>query len=476
MSERDLDLEKDQIPPLCDPHDEEETDATDFLGLSDETISVICDALTNEDSETVQKLLDDLTVSDKAELIEKVTADNRRLLLFGFGDYFDADVIAILQEDVRTTALESMTPDHVARILSDLDSDDALDMISTLDDEFQTEIMRKLSAKIRMVLEEGLSYPEESAGRLMQREFVAVPQFWTVGKTIDYLRAAKDSLPDDFYDIIVIDPAHHVVGEIPLNRLIRAQRSVKIDDLTLDEVHSIPATMDQEEVATVFKNENLASAPVVDDDGRLIGIITYDDVIFVIDEEAEEDLLNLAGVKQDDLYRTIISTVSSRSRWLLINLVTAFMAASVISLFDATIEKIVALAVLMPIVAGMGGNAGTQAMTVAVRAIATNEISGANAWRVIGKETAVGLLNGMMFAVLIGMIAGIWFKDPGIGAVIAAAMNINLVVAGFFGASIPVLLDKMKIDPAVASSVFLTTMTDVIGFFAFLGLATVFLT
>lgn len=476
MSEHDLDLEKNQIPSSCDPHDEEETDATDFLGLSDETISAICDALTNEDSETVQKLLDDLTVSDKAELIEKVTADNRRLLLFGFGDYFDADVISILQEDVRTTALESMTPDHVARILSDLDSDDALDMISTLDDEFQTEIMRKLSAKIRMVLEEGLSYPEESAGRLMQREFVAVPQFWTVGKTIDYLRAAKDSLPDDFYDIIVIDPAHHVVGEIPLNRLIRAQRSVKIDDLTLEEVHSIPATMDQEEVATVFKNENLASAPVVDDDGRLIGIITYDDVIFVIDEEAEEDLLNLAGVKQDDLYRTIISTVSSRSRWLLINLVTAFMAASVISLFDATIEKIVALAVLMPIVAGMGGNAGTQAMTVAVRAIATNEISGANAWRVIGKETAVGLLNGMMFAVLIGIVAGIWFKDPGIGAVIAAAMNINLVVAGFFGASIPVLLDKLKIDPAVASSVFLTTMTDVIGFFAFLGLATVFLT
>lgn len=475
MSEKDLDLEHDQIPPSSPPDEEEETDATDFLGLSDETISAICDGITNEDGESVQKLLDDLSISDKAELIEKVTAENRRLLLFGFGDYFDADVIAILQEDVRTTALESMTPDHVARILSDLDSDDALDMISTLDEEFQKDVMRKLSAKIRMVLEEGLSYPEESAGRLMQREFVAVPQFWTVGKTIDYLRAAKDTLPDDFYDLIVIDPAHHVVGEIPLNRLVRAQRSVKIDDLTLDEVHSIPATMDQEEVATVFKNENLASAPVVDDDGRLIGIITYDDVIYVIDEEAEEDLLNLAGVKEDDLYRTIISTVSSRSRWLLINLVTAFMAASVISLFDATIEKIVALAVLMPIVAGMGGNAGTQAMTVAVRAIATNEISGANAWRVIGKETAVGLLNGMMFAVLIGIVAGIWFKDPGIGAVIAAAMNINLVVAGFFGASIPVLLDKLKIDPAVASSVFLTTMTDVIGFFAFLGLATIFL-
>jgi magnesium transporter len=303
--------------------------------------------------------------------------------------------------------------------------------VAPLDPELQQEIMRKLSAKIRIALEEGLSFPEDSAGRLMQREFVAVPQFWTVGKTIDYLRAARDTLPDDFYDLIVIDPSHHVVGEIPLNRLVRSQRSVKIDDLTLEEVHLIPSSMDQEEVAIIFRNENLVSAPVVDDSGRLIGIITYDDVIYVIDEEAEEDLLKLAGVKEDDLYRNIISTASSRSRWLLINLLTAFLAASVISLFDATIEKIVALAVLMPIVAGMGGNAGTQAMTVAVRGIATNELSGTNAWRVIGKETAVGIINGVLFAALIGLIAGLWFQDTGIGAVIAAAMIINLIVADF---------------------------------------------
>ncbi len=473
------------IPPDLQEHIEEakesilvpdeEIMASDFLGLSDDAIREILETLQNEDAEKLDILLDDLTTSDKAELLEKVTLENRQALMLGFSQHFNADVIAILQEEIRSSVLEKMPAEQVAKIISDLDSDDALDIVGSLDEEFQQEIMRKLSAKIRMALQEGLNFPEDSAGRLMQREFVAIPQFWTVGKTIDYLRAAKDTLPDDFYDLIVIDPGHHVVGEIPLNKLVRAQRSVKIDDLTLDEVHPIPATMDQEEVATLFRNENLASAPVVDEDGRLIGIITYDDVIFVIDEEAEEDLLKLGGVKEDDLYRNIVTTATSRSRWLLINLFTAFLAASVISLFDATIEKIVALAILMPIVAGMGGNAGTQAMTVAVRAIATNEISGANAWRVIGKETAVGVLNGMVFAILIGIIAGFWFHDAGIGTVIAAAMIINLIVAGFFGSSIPVVLNRLNIDPAVASSVFLTTMTDVIGFFAFLGLASIFL-
>lgn len=472
MSETDIKEEDQVTPPVPE---EEETDATDFLGLSDDNIREIVEALQNEDMEKVGTLLEDLTTSDKAELLEKVTREIRKALMLVFEQYFDADVISVLQEEIRTDALEDMTAGQVAKILSDLDSDDALDIVAPLDPEFQQEIMRKLSAKIRMALEEGLSFPEDSAGRLMQREFVAVPQFWTVGKTIDYLRAARDTLPDDFYDLIVIDPAHHVVGEIPLNKLVRSPRSVKIDDLTLEEVHSIPATMDQEEVATIFRNENLASAPVIDEDGRLIGIITYDDVIYVIDEEAEEDLLKLGGVKEDDLYRNILHTTKSRSWWLFINLLTAILAAGVISLFDATIEKIVALAILMPIVAGMGGNAGTQSMTVAVRALATGELSGTNVWRVVGKETAVGILNGLLFALLIGAVAGVWFNDVGLGLVIAVAMIANLIVAGFFGAGIPVVLDKIGIDPAVASSVFLTTVTDVVGFFAFLGLATLFL-
>ncbi len=455
--------------------EEEEGDASDFLGLSDAAIRDICEALINEDAERVDCDLEDLSSSDKAELLEKVAPDIRKSLIYGFGRHFDAEMFSYLNEDLRTEALESMSADQVARILTDLDSDDALDMIAPLDPDFQQDIMRKLSAKIRMVLEEGLSFPEDSAGRLMQREFVAVPQFWTVGKTLDYLRAARDTLPDDFYDLIVIDPAHHVVGEIPLDKLVRAPRSVKIDGLTLEEVHPIPATMDQEEVATIFRNEGLASAPVVDENGRLIGTITYDDVIYVIDEEAEEDLLKLGGVKEDDLYRNILGTTKSRSWWLFINLLTALLASVVISMFEATIEQIVALATLMPIVASMGGNAGTQSMTVAVRAIATNELSGANAWRVIGKETTVGLLNGILFSIMIGFIAGAWFHSTGLGTVIACAMIANLIVAGFFGASIPVVLNKFGIDPAVASAVFLTTVTDVVGFFAFLGLATLFL-
>ncbi|MFA7275285.1 MAG: magnesium transporter [Pseudobdellovibrionaceae bacterium] len=455
--------------------EEEEYAAEDFLGLGDDDIKALCDALEEERHEDVHNLLSDLTSSDKAELLEKITREERYQFIKNHAPEFEAESISNLQEEVRNEVLEHMSADQVARIISDLESDDALDLVAALDTDFQHEIMRRLSAKTRMAIEEGMSFPEQSAGRLMQREFVAVPQFWTVGKTIDYLRAARDTLPEDFYDLIVIDPAYHIVGEIPLNRLVCAQRSMKIDDLSLEETHPIPALLDQEEVATIFRNEGLASAPVVDDDNRLIGIITYDDVMYVIDQEAEEDILKLAGVKEDDLYRTIIPTVMSRSRWLFVNLITAFLAAFVISFFKSTIEEIVALAVLMPIVAGMGGNAGTQAMTVAVRALATNELSGANAWRVIGKETTVGLLNGFIFSVVIGLVAGFWFNNPGLGCVIAAAMIVNLIVAGFFGSSIPVILDKLNIDPAVASSVFLTTMTDVIGFFAFLGLATLFL-
>jgi magnesium transporter len=463
---------------LTEPEDTdlpEESEVEDFLGLADDAIREICHALDEENLEQVASLISDLSASDKAELLEKVSTEERRSLMDGFSSLFEAEAISHLQDEVRKDVLDDMSADEIARIISELDSDDALDLILPLDSAFQQEIIRRLSAKTRIAIEEGLSFPEESAGRLMQREVVAVPQFWTVGKTLDYIRAATSTLPDDFYDIIVIDPAYHVVGEIPLSRLVRAGRSEKIDNLSLKETHPIPATLDQEEVATLFKNEGIASAPVVDEDGRLLGIITYDDVIYVIDEEAEEDILKLGGVKEDDLYRSILSTATSRTRWLLVNLLTAFLAAYVISFFQVTIEKIVALAVLMPIVAGMGGNAGTQAMTVAVRALATNDLSGANAWRVIGKEAAVGLINGLFFSVLIGVIAGTWFHSLGLGFVIGAAMVTNLIVAGFFGSSIPVLLDKIGIDPAVASSVFLTTMTDVIGFFAFLGLATLFL-
>ena len=309
----------------------------------------------------------------------------------------------------------------------------------------------------------------------MQREFVAIPEFWTAGKTIDYLRTAAGELPNEFYDLVVIDPAYHVKGEVPLNRLVRADRQQKINALTLEELHTIPAEMDQEEVALIFRREDLNSAPVVDNDNRLIGVITVDDIIDVIDEEAEEDILKLAGVRDDDFYRAIISTSTSRFRWLFLNLLTAIIASVVISFFDATIEQIVALAILMPIVASMGGNAGTQALTVAVRALATKELSNTNMFRVISKETLVGTLNGVGFAVIMGVITAIWFQTHMLGMVIAAAMTINLIFAGFFGAAIPIFLNKIGSDPALSSTVLLTTVTDIVGFFAFLGLASMFL-
>jgi len=449
--------------------------AEDGFSLNDHIIVDIQRALDEDDVETLRTLLYDLSEADVAELFHKIDREARRIFLEKYADLIDPLVYSHLDAELREAILHDMPPVAVAKIVSELDSDDALDLIIDLDPAFQKEVLRNLSAKNRVAMEEGLNYPEESAGRLMQREYVAIPQFWTVGKTIDYMRAAAEELPDEFYDLIVIDPYYHVVGEIPLNKLVRAKRSEKINELTREDIHIIPATMDQEEVAHLFRREDLGSAPVVDEDGRLIGVITIDDVIDVIDEEAGEDILKLAGVEESDLYSAVLSTSYSRSRWLIVNLVTAFMAAGVVSLFGTTIEKVVALAALMPIVAGMGGNAGTQALAVAVRAIAMREISSANSMRAVLKEGLVGLINGCVFAVLIGCIAAYWFHNPVLGVVIAMAIVINLICAGLFGAGIPIVLNRFGQDPAISSSIFLTAITDVVGFFAFLGLATMFL-
>ena len=443
--------------------------------LSDKEIGQILEAARAQDSDTVNAFLADLSPADIAELLAKVSDDDRKEFLAHYGDAIDPESFAEMDYELRRHALTSMPAAQVATIISRMESDDALDMIINLDDDFRKEIIRKLSAKTRLAIEEGLSYPEESAGRLMQREFVAIPQFWTVGKTIDYLREAADDLPEDFFDIFVITPTYNIIGHIPLNRLIRARRSAKIESLTLDEKHPIPATMDQEEVAMIFRNDDITSAPVIDENNRLIGVITIDDVIDVIDEEAQEDLLKMAGVDSGDLYRATLQTTETRFRWLFVNLLTAFLASGVVAMFSGTIEQIVALAALMPIVAGMGGNAGTQTLAVAVRALATRELSRANMWRIIWKETLVGSLNGVAFAIISGFAAGLWFGDSMLGVVIGAAMIINMIAAGFFGAVIPLVLNRMGSDPAVSSTVFLTTFTDVIGFFAFLGLAAIFL-
>ncbi len=459
-------------PEITDEFTEQ---AQSDFGLSDDIIIRISDALHEEQNAEVSEILSTLSVQDTAELISKSNEDARTKLLDQYLDDIDPNVLSYLDPELRKDTLSSLTPAKVAEMVATMESDDALDLIINLEPVFQKDIIRHLSAKTRLALEEGLSFPEDSAGRLMQREFVAVPEFWTVGKTIDYLRAAGDDLPVDFLDIFVISPTYHVKGEMPLNRLVRSKRNEKIENLILDQTHIISAQMDQEEVAYLFRREGISSAPVVDADGRLIGVITVDDVLGVIDEEAQEDILKLAGVSGGDLYRAVFDSTRTRFSWLFINLLTAIMASIVISLFDATIEELVALAVLMPIVASMGGNAGTQAMTVAVRALATKEISSSNSWRIIWKETLIGLLNGMAFAVIIGFLAGLYYANPLLGGVIASAMIINLIIAGLGGAGIPILLHRMGSDPAISSAVVLTTVTDIVGFFAFLGLASIIL-
>lgn len=452
----------------------EEATSSGPTGLGDDAIKEIVDALHDDEENSHLLLVNNLNIPDTAELLSKIPGEDRKALIKNRRVKIDPQAYSYLDDDLKKSTLSLLSASRVAGILSELESDDALDLIENLDEEFQYEIIRKLSAKMRLAIEEGLTFPEESAGRLMQREYVAIPQFWTVGKVIDYLRAAANDLPSDFYDIIIIDPTYHVIGEIPLSRILRSKREQKIEDLTLDTLHTIPADMDQEEVAMIFRREGLNSAPVVDTSNRLIGVVTFDDILDVIDEEAQEDILKLAGV-ESDFYRAILSTTSSRFRWLFVNLITAIVASIVISFFDATIEQVVALAILMPIVASMGGNAGTQALTVAVRALATNELSSTNAMRVIGKETIVGFLNGVGFAIIMGLIAALWFQSHTLGFVIAAAMAINLLVAGLAGVAIPVFLNKIGSDPALSSTVLLTTITDIVGFFAFLGLASIFL-
>lgn len=443
--------------------------------LTDGEIQDIVDALDNDYEEVVVAALHALSAADIAELLAKLHEEDREKIITKYGSVLPPAVFPELEPALRTMALENMDVHQIAALVDDMDTDDALYLIEDLEPETQREIIRRLSARSRLAIEEGLNFPEDSAGRLMQREFVAIPQFWTVGKTIDYLRAAAYDLPYEFFDIFVVTPANRIVGKIPLNRLVRAQRPVKLESLAIEETNSVPATMDQEEVAQLFRRENLISAPVIDLDGRMIGVITIDDVVDVIDEEAQEDMLKMGGVGQDDLYSAIFSTTFSRFRWLLVNLVTAILASVVISFFDATIEQIVALAILMPIVASMGGNAGTQSFTVVVRALATRQLSSANVWRIVWKETVVGTLNGAVFAVMCGAVAAVWFGSIPLGIIMGAAMIINLFCAGFSGACIPMILNKMGSDPALSSAVFLTTITDVVGFFAFLGLAALFL-
>lgn len=437
-------------------------------------VDAVEEAIDRDDHEEVRALLEPVHDADVADLLQNLSSDERRTVVEALRADFPPDVLAELDERVRDEVIEELGIAETVNAVRELETDDAVHIISELEEDQQELVLKAIPAQDRTLIEEALAYPDYSAGRLMRRELVAVPVFWTVGDTIDHLRATAeanpDALPDEFFDIFVVDPGHRPVGSVGLSRMLRARRAEPMTGIMSTDLKVIDATTDQEDVAFLFRQRDLTSAPVVDAGGRLVGVITIDDVVDVIDEEHEDDIMRLGGVREDDLYSASIETAQSRFTWLLVNLGTAILASAVIGLFDATIEQMVALAVLMPIVASMGGNAGTQTLTVAVRALATKELTEANALRVIGKEVLVGAMNGLLFAVITGIIAWGWFRDPGLGLVIGLAMIVNMIVAGLFGAVIPLALDRMKIDPAVASAVFLTTVTDVVGFFAFLGL------
>ena len=442
--------------------------------LSTEWIDQVEELLEAGNSEELRDLVEPLPPADVADLVEALSSDDRIALVQLLGDALDAEVLPELDGAVRDEVLEALEPDRLAAAVADLESDDALEVVADLEPGQREELLGRLPEADQVLLRQGLTYPEYTAGRLMQRDLLAIPGFWTVGDTIDFLRASSD-LPDDFYDIFVVDPRHQPIGQIALSRVLRNKRPVLISDIMQAVTDPFPVTMDQEDLAHQFRQRNLTSAPVVGEDGRLLGVVTIDDIVDVIDEEHEDDLLRMGGVREGDLYEAALDTTKARFRWLLVNLGTAILASIVIAMFEATIEQIVALAVLMPIVASMGGNAGTQTLTVAVRALAMRQLTRRNAMRIMWKEVIVGGINGLAFALIAGLLSSLWFGDVLLGSVIGIAMIVNLVIAGFFGVAIPVGLDHFKIDPAVASSVLLTTVTDVMGFFAFLGLAAVLL-
>lgn len=450
-----------------------ETAATP-LELTDALVDEVRDAVAAGSPDLVAALTGSLHAADLADLLQRLSREERVAVIQALGTAFDPETIAHLDEFVRDQVLEVLGPAASGEVLAQLETDDAVEILADLDGAQQAEILAALPLPEREAIEQGLAFPEWSAGRLMQREVVAVPDYWTVGQAIDFLRAKPD-LPDDFYDIFLVDPRFRVVGDVPLGRLLRTRRAVPLTEIKYKELRSFSADTDQEEVARAFRRYALVSAPVVDGDGRLLGVITVDDVVDVIDEEAEDDLLKMGGVSEDDTYVPALQTSLRRMPWLGVNLFTALLGAFVIAQFEDTIARLVSLATLMPLVAGMGGNAGTQALTVTVRSLASGELSAGGSWRAVAKELVVGLLNGGTFLVAGAALALVLYGQPLLAAVFGAALLINLVVAAVLGTTIPLLLDRLGQDPAVASSVFLTPMTDALGFFLFLGLATLFL-
>jgi magnesium transporter len=437
-----------------------------------EFVEEITRAIGGSDATFLRAVVAELHEADLGDLIAALEPDDRVKLVELTGSDFDFSALNEVDETVREEILEELEPEEVAEGVRELESDDAVEILESLDEEDREEVLEKLPPSERDVIERSLEYPENSAGRRMQTEFIAVPPDWTVGQAIDYMRETSD-LPDRFYEIYAVDAEKHWQGAVPLDVLLRSRRMVLLKELVDEDRRRVSVLDDQEEVARMFGKYNLVAAPVVDTENRLVGVITIDDVVDVIEEEADEDLKALGGVTSDEELSDSVWTIArGRFNWLLVNLATAFLASSVLGLFEGQLEKMVALAVLAPIVASQGGNAATQTMTVAVRALATRELGATNAWRVVMREAMVGLVNGLAFAVITGVAAVAWFKIPGLGVVIGLAIICNLIAGALGGILIPMLLERMKADPAVASGTFVTTVTDVVGFFAFLGIAT----
>jgi len=437
-------------------------------------VDKVLDAVDAGDDETARRLVEPLHPADIADLIELAARDEREGLVKALAGIVSPDVLAEMNEYVREDLLDELEPQQLADIAGQLETDDAVALIEDLDRAEQQAVLRAMDPDDRAAVEEALSYPEESAGRLMQRDLCAVPEHWKVGQVIDYLRSTQD-LPTDFWEVFVVSPDHHPVGTCKLSTILRTPRTTLVSDIMTREQTLIPVDMDQEDVALRFQKYALVSAAVVDEAGRLVGMITVDDVVHIISEEAGEDVLLLSGAGEGDINEPIPLTVRRRLFWLVVNLGTAILAASVVSLFQGEIGRYAVLAVLMPIVAGMGGNAGTQTLAVAVRALATNQLTESNTVRAFARELTIALANGLSLGLLIGVGVSLIFGNVGLGAVIAAAMVINNLAAGLGGILVPVTLDRFKVDPAVSSAVFVTTITDVTGFFSFLGLAALFL-
>jgi magnesium transporter len=458
------------------PEPEEKAEHADIYtedgAVRGDFLALVGAAIADRDVLWLRRNVGNLHISELGDVLEAILPEQRTALVNLLGDDFDLAALTEVDEAIRLEIVDQMPNEAIAAALTDLDSDDAVYILEDLDQEDREEILAQLPFTERVRLRRALDYPESSAGRRMRSEFVAVPPFWSVGQCIDYMREEQD-LPENFTEIFVIDPTFKLMGVVDLDKILRTKRAVKVEDIMRETNHPIPADMDQEEAAQLFEQYDLLSAAVVDENGRLVGVLTIDDVVDVIHEEADEDIKRLAGVGDEELSDNVISTVRSRFLWLFINLGTAFLSSTVIGLFDATIEQMVALAVLMPIVASMGGNAGTQTMTVTVRALATRELDIYNAGRIVRRELGVGSTNGLIFACLLGVVVTIIFHDWHLGIVIAIALFVNFMMAALAGNLVPMLLNRFGADPAVASSVFVTMMTDLTGFFGFLGLATV---